>query len=166
MDYFSHLPLLILLSSLLPGLAIFLLREESYGLRTSLNLFGALTKLGLVGLMIWGVFHEKVEEMRWEIAPGLDLVLHADALSVLFVTLSTILWLVTTIYAIGYLEHSPHRSRFFGFFSLCVTATVGLALAGNLFTFVLFYELLTLATYPLVALIRVLQRPFAEPAST
>jgi multicomponent Na+:H+ antiporter subunit D len=78
-------------------------------------------------------------------------VLHADTLSVLFVALSTVLWLVTTVYAIGYLEHSPHRSRFFGFFSLCVSATVGLALAGNLFTFVVFYELLTLATYPLVA---------------
>ena len=77
--------------------------------------------------------------------------LHADTLSVLFVALSTVLWLVTTVYAIGYLEHSPHRSRFFGFFSLCVSATVGLALAGNLFTFVIFYELLTLATYPLVA---------------
>lgn len=77
--------------------------------------------------------------------------LHADAMSVLFVALSTLLWLVTTVYAIGYLEHSPHRSRFFGFFSLCVSATVGLALAGNLVTFVIFYELLTLATYPLVA---------------
>ncbi len=151
MDFFSHLPLLILLSSLLPGLVIFLLKENNHILRTSLNLLGAFTKLGLVGLLIWGVFHEWVTEMRWEIAPGLDLVLHADALSVLFVTLSTILWLVTTIYAIGYLENSPHRSRFFGFFSLCVTATVGLALAGNLFTFVIFYELLTLATYPLVA---------------
>jgi multicomponent Na+:H+ antiporter subunit D len=78
-------------------------------------------------------------------------VLHADALSVLFVTLSTVLWLVTTVYAIGYLEHSPNRSRFFGFFSLCVSATVGVALAGNLLTFVIFYEILTLATYPLVA---------------
>ena len=73
MDIFDHLPLLILLSSLLPGLAIFLVREESHVLRTSLNLFGALTKLGLVGLLIWGVFHEKVKEMRWEIAPGLEL---------------------------------------------------------------------------------------------
>jgi multicomponent Na+:H+ antiporter subunit D len=62
-----------------------------------------------------------------------------------------VLWLVTTIYAIGYLENAPHRSRFFGFFSLCVSATVGLALAGNLFTFVIFFELLTLVTYPLVA---------------
>ena len=147
----AWLPALILLSSLVPGLAIFFLREESQRLRIVLNLFGAVMKLLLVGVMIWGVFHEQIYETRWTLAPGLDLVLHADALSVLFVTLSTVLWLVTTVYAIGYLENAPHRSRFFGFFSLCVTATIGLALAGNLFTFVIFYEALTLATYPLVA---------------
>lgn len=151
MDIFSTLPLWILLSSLIPGLAIFMLKEQSHRLRTTLNMFGAIAKIALIGLMIWGVFHEKVIEMRWLMAPGLELVLHADALSVLFVSLSAVLWLVTTIYAIGYLEGSAHRSRFFGFFSLCVTATVGLALAGNLFTFVIFYELLTLVTYPLVA---------------
>jgi len=145
------LPVLILISSLVPGLAIFFLKEERHRLRTGLNLFGAIVKLLLVGGMIWGVFHERVYEARWTLAPGLDLVLHADALSVLFVTLSTVLWLVTTVYAIGYLENAPHRSRFFGFFSLCVTATVGLAMAGNLFTFVIFYEMLTLSTYPLVA---------------
>jgi multicomponent Na+:H+ antiporter subunit D len=151
MNFDAWLPGLIVLSSLLPGLLIFFLREGSHRLRTTLNLSGALLKFLLVGLMIWGVFHEHVYETRWTLAPGLDLVLHADALSVLFVTLSTVLWLVTTVYAIGYLEDSPHRSRFFGFFSLCVTATVGLALAGNLITFVIFYELLTLATFPLVA---------------
>jgi len=145
------LPALVVASSLLPGLIIFFLREGSHRLRTALNMAGAVLKLVLVGLLIWGVFHEQVYETSWTLAPGLDLVLHADTLSVLFVALSTVLWLVTTIYAIGYLEHSPHRSRFFGFFSLCVSATVGLALAGNLFTFVVFYELLTLATYPLVA---------------
>ncbi len=151
MNFDTWLPGLIVLSSLLPGLLIFFLSEESHRLRTALNLTGALAKFVLVGVMIWGVFHAHVYESRWSLAPGLDLVLHADALSVLFVTLSTVLWLVTTVYAIGYLENSPHRSRFFGFFSLCVTATVGLALAGNLFTFVIFYEALTLATYPLVA---------------
>ena len=151
MNLSSWLPVLIIASSLLPGLVIFFLREESHRLRTALNLVGAVAKLLLVAIMIWGVFHEQIFETRWTLAPGLDLVLHADALSVLFVTLSTVLWLVTTVYAIGYLEGSPYRSRFFGFFSLCVTATVGLALAGNLFTFVIFYELLTLATYPLVA---------------
>ncbi|MFZ0256083.1 MAG: proton-conducting transporter membrane subunit [Gammaproteobacteria bacterium] len=151
MSFDAWLPGLIVLSSLLPGLWIFFLREASHRLRTALNLTGGVVKLVLVGIMVWGVFHAHVYETRWGLAPGLDLVLHADALSVLFVTLSTVLWLITTVYAIGYLEASPHRSRFFGFFSLCVTATVGLALAGNLFTFVLFYEALTLATYPLVA---------------
>ena len=151
MNWDAWLPLTIVASSLLPGLVIFFMREGSHGLRTVLNLSGAILKLVLVGVMIWGVFHEHVYETRWTLAPGLDLVLHADTLSVLFVTLSTVLWLVTTVYAIGYLENAPHRSRFFGFFSLCVSATVGLALAGNMFTFVIFYELLTLATYPLVA---------------
>jgi multicomponent Na+:H+ antiporter subunit D len=151
MNWDAWLPLLVVASSLLPGLFIFFLQEGSHRLRTVLNLAGAVLKLVLVGILVWGVFHEHVYETRWTLAPGLDLVLHADTLSVLFVTLSTVLWLLTTVYAIGYLENSPHRSRFFGFFSLCVSATVGLALAGNLFTFVIFYELLTLATYPLVA---------------
>jgi multicomponent Na+:H+ antiporter subunit D len=91
-----------------------------------------------------------VFETRLTVMPGLDLVLQADALSVLFLALSAILWLLTTIYAVGYLEVGDHRSRFFGFFSLCVAATVGIAMAGNLFTFLVFYEVLTLATFPLV----------------
>jgi multicomponent Na+:H+ antiporter subunit D len=151
MNFDDWLLVLIVSSSLLPGLIIFVLNEESTRLRISLNMLGALTKLALVVVMIWGVFEGRLYEFRWTLVPGLDLVLHADSLSVLFVALSTVLWLVTTIYAIGYLEDSPHRNRFFGFFSLCVTATVGLALAGNMFSFVIFYEILTLATYPLVA---------------
>ena len=150
MNWDVWLPLLIVASSLLPGLVIFFLPEERVASRTTLNMAGAVLKLVLVGVMIWGVFHGHHYETRLPLLPGLDLVLRADALSVLFVTLSTVLWLVTTVYAIGYLEGSSHRSRFFGFFSLCVTATVGVALAGNLITFLLFYELLTLATYPLI----------------
>ena len=145
------LPAAIVATSLIPGLLIFVLDEERRVLRTVLNMAGALLKLALVGWLILGVYEGDEFQSRFTLAPGLDLVLRADALSVLFVTLSTVLWLVTTIYAIGYLEHSPHRSRFFGFFSLCVSSTVGLALAGNLLTFVVFYEALTLSTYPLVA---------------
>ena len=151
LDWSALLPGAIVMTSLLPGLFIFLMKEESHVLRGVLNMAGAIAKLILVGVLIWGVWLGESFETRIAIAPGLDLVLNADALSVLFVTLSTVLWLVTTIYAIGYLEHSPNRSRFFGFFSLCVSATVGIALAGNLLTFVIFYEILTLATYPLVA---------------
>ena len=150
MSWGAMLPLLILASSLVPGLIIFFLPENAVRTRITLNMSGALIKVLLVGFVLWGVFNGHHYETRLAFLPGLDLVLRADALSILFITLSTVLWLVTTVYAIGYLENSPHRSRFFGFFSLCVTATVGVALAGNLLTFVLFYELLTLATYPLI----------------
>ncbi len=150
MNWDEWLPLLIVCSSLLPGLVIFFLAENNVVARTVLNLVGAVAKLVLVLILLWGVFHGHHYETRLPLLPDLDLVLRADALSLLFLPLSTGLWLLTTVYAIGYLEDSPHRSRFFGFFSLCVTATVGVALAGNLMTFLLFYELLTLATYPLI----------------
>jgi multicomponent Na+:H+ antiporter subunit D len=144
------LPVAVVLSSFLPGLVIFFLAESRIRLRTTLNLIGAVAKLALIGVMLWGVLNEREYVFSHSVLPGLDLVLKADALAMLFVSLSAVLWLFTTLYAIGYLEGAPHRSRFFGFFSLCVTATVGVAMAGNLFTFFLFYELLTLATYPLV----------------
>ncbi|MGE4294639.1 MAG: complex I subunit 5 family protein [Campylobacterales bacterium] len=146
----SHLPLWILLTSLAAGIVIFFLPEDKSRARTFLNLFAAGVKLVFVGLLIAQVAQGIGHETRFELLPGIDLLLRADAFSVLFVTLSAALWLATTVYAVGYLEHSPDRSRFFGFFSLCVTATMGIALSGNLLSFLFFYELLTLATYPLI----------------
>ena len=146
----SWLLVLIVFSSFVTGVIIFFLKEEARVLRTLLNLLGAAMKLALVGLLILCVYHERVFETRWTMLPGLDFVLRADALSVLFVTLSAGLWFLTTLYAVGYLEDSHNRSRFFGVFSLCVSATAGIALSGNLITFLFFYEALTLSTYPLV----------------
>lgn len=116
------LPLAVLFSSLVPGLAIFALPESWIGVRTTLNLFGAFAKLGLVFLLLAGVAAGDEFGLRYAVLPGLDLAFKVDALGMLFITLSAILWLFTTLYAIGYLEGAPHRSRFFGFFSLCVTA--------------------------------------------
>lgn len=150
MSWEQYLPLAVLASSLVPGLIIFALPERSRGPRSTLNIGGAVIKLVLVVWMIRQSGEGVHYEFRAALLPGLDFVLRSDALGLFFVGLSALLWLVTTIYAVGYLERSPHRSRFFGFFSICVTATVGAALAGNLLTFLVFYELLTLATYPLV----------------
>jgi multicomponent Na+:H+ antiporter subunit D len=143
-------PLATLATSFVAALVIFCLHERSVRLRSAINVAAAIAKLGCVAWMLWGVQHGEVFELRLPMLPGNDLLLRADALAMLFVTLSALLWLLTTLYAIGYLEGSPQRSRFFGFFSLCVAATVGIALAGNLATFFVFYELLTLSTYPLV----------------
>ncbi len=141
---------MILLSSLVPGLIIFSLAESSRGWRTFLNILGATTKMVLVLTMILGIYQGHSFTVHLALLPDVELVLRADPLSALFVTLSSILWLFTTIYAIAYLEDSPNRSHFFGYFSLCVTVTIGIALAGNLLTFLFFFEMLTLSTYPLV----------------
>jgi len=144
------LPAWVLASSLLPAVIIFLLPETTRALRTSLNLGAAVLKVALVALMTWRVAQGSLSQVRFEMVPGADFLLRADPMACLFAGLSAILWLFTTIYAIGYLEGAPNRSRFFGFFSLCVASTMGVALSGNLITFLLFYELLTLSTYPLV----------------
>jgi multicomponent Na+:H+ antiporter subunit D len=150
MNWQSWLIVGILLSSFVPGIIIFSLKEESYVLRTGLNIFGAALKMILILIMDIAVYNGYICEIRLPIMRGVELFLNADPLSALFASLSAVLWLLTTIYAVGYLEDSPNRSHFFGYFSLCVTVTIGIALAGNLVTFLLFYEMLTLSTYPLI----------------
>jgi len=144
------LPLYVTLVSVVTGILVFMLGEQRQHTRTALNLAGAILKLVLILIMLLAIQAGATFEFRLPLLPGIDLLLHADHLTMLFATLSAALWLVTTVYAIGYLEQSPNRARFFGFFSLCVAATMGVASAGNLFTFFIFYELLTLATWPLV----------------
>jgi len=146
----SAIPIAVVLTSFLPGLVIFFLPEDRHRARTVLNLLVAVSKVVLVVALIPPVVGGNDLEWRHELMPGIDLLLRAEPLSLYFVALSAVLWLATTIYAIGYLEDEPHRSRFFGFLGVCVTAATGIALAGNLVTFLLFFELLTLSTYPLV----------------
>jgi multicomponent Na+:H+ antiporter subunit D len=119
----SSLPLLVVASSLVPGCFIFLLGEKQKTIRTALNLAGAVIKVVLVAVMLSGVSsRHHLYEVRYALVEGFDFGLHADAFSLLFVTLSAVLWLLTTIYAIGYLEGSPHQRRFFGFFTPNVSA--------------------------------------------
>lgn len=151
-DMLSWIPLVMLLLSVTAAMVIFPLREGQVRLRSSVNLVAASLKVLLVVLLVPVVTDQEVRpEFSMPFLPGTDLVLRVDPLALLFAGLSAVLWLVTTVYAIGYLEGGRHRSRFFGFFSLCVTASVGISFAGNLVTFLVFYEMLTLVTYPLVA---------------
>lgn len=150
MEWHFWLPSMVLFTSLGAAALIFWLDEENSRARSSINLGAAALKILLVTLILIGVSRGEVYETRFELLTGIDFVLRADALGVMFAGLSSLLWLFTTLYAIGYLEGTPNRRRFFGFFSLCVASTLGIAFAGNLFTFLIFYELLTLSTYPLV----------------
>ena len=62
------------------------------------------------------------------------------------------LWIVTSLYSIGYMRghHEKNQTRFYLFFAVAISATMGVAFSGNLFTLFLFYEVLTLCTFPLV----------------
>lgn len=88
----------------------------------------------------------------WNILPGLAIKLKVDGFGMLFALVASSLWLVTTVYSIGYMrdqqEHA--QTRYFCFFAISLSATIGVAFAGNLLTLYLFYEMLSLATYPLV----------------
>ncbi len=147
----AALPVLILLTSLIPAAVTFLLAQESHALRNALNLGAAVLKLALIVAMLISVAGGATHEAALPLAPGLVMLLRVDALALLFVSLSAVLWLLTTVYAIAYFGTKPELPRFFGFFSLCVAATTGLALSGSLISFFIFFELLTLATWPLVA---------------
>lgn len=146
----AWLPVLTLMASFLTALILFRIPDLRPRLRIAVNLVGACLKLGLVVIMAHGVANGQAFEMRYALLPGLDLLLRVDPLALLFLCLSAFLWLLTTIYAIGYFGSGPNQSRFFGFFSLAVTATTGVALSGTLITFFIFYEFLTLATWPLL----------------
>ncbi len=150
MSWSAGLPLLVLGASLVPALAILLWSAHRHPARVALCLGGALTKLVLVGVMLGGVTRGERYEWRGTFLLDLDLVLRADPIGLLLVSLAAVLWLLTTIYAVGYLQDAPRQASFFGFSSLSVAAIVGVALAGNPVTFLLFFELLTVATYPLV----------------
>ncbi len=88
----------------------------------------------------------------FEFAPGAAISLRVDGLGMLFAIVAASLYIVTSVYSIGYMrgldEHG--QTRFVSFFSLAIFATLGAAFSSNLLTLYLFYEILSLATYPLV----------------
>jgi multicomponent Na+:H+ antiporter subunit D len=84
--------------------------------------------------------------------PGLDIAFRAEPLGMLFALIASSLWIVNSLYSIGYMRanHEANQTRFYVCFALALAATMGIAFAGNLFTLFVFYEVLTLVTYPLV----------------
>ncbi len=116
--------------------------------------FGAgLVKLGLVVSMVPVVLGgRQIEYTLVQVLPGISIAFRVDALGMLFAMVASILWIATSAYSIGYMrglkEHS--QTRYFAFFAVALSATLGVAFSANLFTLYLFYEMLSLATYPLV----------------
>ncbi len=87
------------------------------------------------------------------VLPGVSIRFYVDTFGLLFALVSSFLWIITSAYSIGYMrglrEHG--QTRYFCFFALSLSAAVGVAFSSNLLTLYLFYEMLSFATYPLVA---------------
>ena len=84
--------------------------------------------------------------------PGLPLALALEPLGLLFALIASFLWLITSVYSIGYMRghNEQHQTRFYAWFAIALAAVMGVAFAGNMLTLFVFYEVLTLSTYPLV----------------
>jgi len=94
----------------------------------------------------------KVSVHWWELLPGLNISFSIEPLGMLFALIASFLWIITTIYAIGYMRshEEQNQTRFYTCFAVAISSVMGIAFADNLFTLFIFYEVLTLSTYPLV----------------
>lgn len=149
----SPVPLYACLASLLAVIPIVAFGRWPDIRETCTFLAGA-AKLALVLAMVPVVLKGKLIEFTLvdEIVDGVSLQFRVDGLGILFALVASSLWILTTLYATGYMrganEHS--QTRFYAFFAVSLCATLGVAFAANLLTLYLFYEMLSLATYPLV----------------
>jgi len=122
-------------------------------LREGWTFLTGIIKFGLVVSMLPVILNGTIIEYTLiEVLPGLPIQFRVDPMGMLFALVSSSLWIVTSAYSIGYMrglsEHS--QTRYFSFFAVALSATIGVAFSANLFTMYLFYEMLSLATYPLV----------------
>jgi multicomponent Na+:H+ antiporter subunit D len=87
-----------------------------------------------------------------ELLPGLELAFEVEPLGMLFGLVASGLWLVTTFYSIGYMRghHEANQTRFYICFAIAICGALGVAFAANVLTLFIFYELITISTYPLV----------------
>ena len=87
------------------------------------------------------------------IFPGVDIAFSVEPLGLLFAIIASGLWILTHIYGVGYMRgnNEKHHARFFACFCIAISSVIGIAFASNMFTLFLFYEILTVSTYPLVA---------------
>ena len=123
-------------------------------LREGITIAAAVCAAGLVFSMTPAVLDGQIYEARlWQIAEGVELAFRTDAAGMVFACIASFLWVLTSFYSIGYMRghHEQNQTGYFAAFAVCVGSALGIALAANLMTFFIFYEMLTIATYPLVA---------------
>ena len=95
---------------------------------------------------------ERPEAVLVAVIPEIPLAFEVEPLGMMFALVASFLWIVTTIYSIGYMRghRESNQTRFYACFAIAIASAIGVAFAANLLTLFVFYEALTLSTYPLV----------------
>lgn len=122
-------------------------------LREGWTIAAAIIKVTLIFSMVPAVLSGNVYEYTlFQITDTLGFTLRTDAAGMLFACVSSFLYVPVAFYAIGYMRghHEKEQTGFYASFAVCLSAAIGIALSANLLTFFVFFELLTIATYPLV----------------
>lgn len=147
----SGLLLLAVVLPLIGGGGLLTLRRRP-NLREAATLFTGVMQAGLV-LSLWPLLGEPLELTLWTWLPGLSFALNLEPLGLLFASVAACLWPLTSLYAIGYLRSTEesHQTRFFLCFAIAIFAAMLIAFAANGLTLFVGYEVMTLATWPLVA---------------
>ncbi len=148
----SFTPLWAFLSALAAVVPLLAFRKHA-NMREAVTLLAGAAMFGLVASMVPDVLAGKILECELvAITATVPIVFRVDGPGLLFALVASGLWVVTSVYSIGYMrglkEHA--QTRFYAFFAVSLAATMGVAFAGNLLTLYLFYEMLSLATWPLV----------------
>ena len=152
MEIISIKPLLAVLISLICALLIVLSRKNK-NIRESWTILTSVTKFVIVASMVPTILRgDTIAYTLMSILPGIPFEFRVDAFGLLFGVLASFLWILTSLYSIGYMrslkEHA--QTRYFACFAIAISATMGIAFAANLLTLFIFYEILTLSVYPLV----------------
>lgn len=146
---------LLVLTLLIPFAAALLIPvfHRSPNLREAVTLSSAaLLFFVVIALVPTVLAGDRPEALRFQIVDGISFGLKLEPLGMLFMLVAATLWIVNSIYSIGYMRghDEPRQTSFYVCFAIAISSTMGLALSANLFTLFVFYEILTLSTYPLV----------------
>ena len=147
---------LLLLAVLAPlaGAILVMLTGRRPNVRESCSFVAAAVTFGTVVSLVRPVLAgQKLVCHLFTLLPGVSVTLRADSFSMVFALVASFLWIVTVFYSMGYMRglHEHAQTRFNACFALALFGAMGCALSDNLFTLYLFYEIVSVSTYPLVA---------------
>lgn len=145
----------ILLSISIPiiGAVLIAAAHNRPNLRETISVISSLALFGIVLTLLPEVLAGNRPSLTLvNITPALSILFELEPLGMLFACTAALLWPINTLYSIGYMRGNQelHQTRFYICFAIALSSTMGVALAGNLLTLFIFYEILTLSTYPLV----------------